>query len=271
MSKYKLIALDMDGTLLNSDKKISERNCQAIIAAKKQGVNVVLASGRPLAGLRHYFEQLGMTTEDDYVISFNGVMVQRIHDGMVLNSQMMTGKDAKIIARFADQHGLNIHAFSPIRGLISPKGAYYSQHEAEINKIELNLFDFYQLSDDEPIIKVLVAEVESTISAIRDNLPHELRQQFTIVQSSPHFLEFLNPQANKGYGVACLAKHLGIQADEIICMGDAGNDLHMIQFAGLGIAMENASEDIKAIAQHITAHHNEDGVAQAIEHFILHK
>lgn len=269
MTKYKLIALDLDGTLLNTQKEISPRNRAAILAAREQGVQVILASGRPYIGMQKYMRQLGMTGDNDYVLCFNGARVERATGGQVINSKMLRGKDAKLVAAYAQQFGLNTHAFSPTRGLITPQASHYTQHEADSNFIDFTLLDFAELDDDEPIIKSMMIDPPQLLQTIIDQMPDELSARYTIVRSAPFFLEFIHPEANKGAGVAALAQHLQIQPEEIICCGDAGNDLHMLQYAGLGVAMGNATDELKAIADYITADHNESGVAEVIEKFIL--
>ncbi|KAE9529866.1 sugar-phosphatase [Testudinibacter aquarius] len=269
MQTYKLIALDMDGTLLNNEKKISERNKTAILAARQQGVYVILASGRPYIGMQQYMQQLGMTGNDDYVLCFNGAIVERAHDGYVINSKMLQGKDAKFVAQHADRVGLNVHAFSPTRGLITPKANHYTQHEADSNGIDFSLLDFSLLDDHEPIIKTMIIDPPELLDPFAAAVPTALCQRYTVVRSAPFFLEFIHPQANKGAGVAALAQHLNINPEQIICCGDAGNDLHMLQYAGLGVAMGNATEDIKAIADYIAADNNSSGVAEVIEKFVL--
>ena len=117
---------------------------------------------------------------------------------------------------------------------------------------------------------MMVDEPELLDEAI-SKLPKEVYDKYTVVKSAPFFLEFLNKKVNKGTGVELLASHLGVKQDEIITMGDAGNDLHMIEYAGMGIAMGNATDDIKAIANYITDSNSEDGVAKAIEKFVLNK
>lgn len=109
---YKLVALDMDGTLLNSQKAISPRTKQAIQAARDNGVQVVLASGRPLEGMTKYLDELGMTGENDYVLSYNASLVQRVESKTVIRKQIMTGRDAKNIASLASDFGTFIHAFT---------------------------------------------------------------------------------------------------------------------------------------------------------------
>ena len=115
---------------------------------------------------------------------------------------------------------------------------------------------------------MMIDEPEILQKAI-DNLPEDLYEKYTVVRSAPYFLEFLNKEANKGTGVGMLADHLGIKKEEVICVGDAGNDLHMIEYAGLGVAMENATDDVKEKAGYITKSNNEDGVAHVIEKFML--
>ncbi|MCG3728465.1 sugar-phosphatase [Vibrio cincinnatiensis] len=266
---YKLIALDMDGTLLNSQKQISPRTKQAIAKAREQGIHIVLASGRPLAGMRSKLEELNLTSQDDYVLHYNGSVVQNVGTGDIIYQQILDGRSAKMVARLAKELGVNAHAFSQIHGLITPKISQYTEVEATINDLTITEMDFEQLEDDHPIIKaMIVAEPEALTEAIRQ-LPSSLHQDYTIVQSAAFFLEFLNPNSNKGIGVKAIADHLGIHANEVICMGDAENDHHMLQYAGLGIAMANAMEETKQIADHITLSNDEDGVAVAIEQFAL--
>lgn len=266
---YKLIALDMDGTLLNHQKQISARNKAAIAAARQQGVTVVLASGRPLEGMSAYLEELGMTGEEDYVICYNGTLVQRAADRSVIRSQSLRGRDASHIASLAAELGVNVHAFSPERGLITPAMNHYTEHESRLNDLPVTLLDFAVLSPEEEILKVMLIDPPELLGPAIARLPAELYQAYTVVQSAPFFLEIMNRESHKGAGVAALAEHLGIERHQVICMGDAGNDSHMIDYAGLGIAMGNATDELKAMADHITASNDEDGVALAIERFVL--
>ncbi|OLQ85188.1 HAD family hydrolase [Vibrio ponticus] len=266
---YKLVALDMDGTLLNSQKAITPRTKQAIQAARDKGVVVVLASGRPLEGMLTSLSELEMHSDQDYVLSYNASLVQRVASKEVIRKQILTGLDAKNIASLARDLGTFVHAFSPERGLITEADNPYTKHESDINGVPSTVMDFTELSDDEEIIKVMMVAEASILTGAIEQLPAELYQQYTVVQSAPFFLEIMNANSNKGTGVAMLAEHLGFDASEVICMGDAGNDHHMIKYAGLGVAMGNATDDIKALANHITLSNDEDGVAVVIEDFIL--
>lgn len=266
---YKLIALDMDGTLLTSEKTISERTKVAIQKARKLGVKVVLASGRPLAGMEEKLAELDLSGEGEFVVFFNGSMVKHLGDDKIIHQAIINGKQAKQVAQLAKDLDLYCHAFSSEYGLITPEMNEFTGVESTINKIPVEVMDFDQLDDDHPIIKAMIVGEETKLSQAVKQIPAAFQDMFTIVQSAPIFLEFLNPQSNKGVGVGAIADYLGIEANEVIAMGDAENDHHMIEYAGLGVAMENAMEQTKAIANHIAASNNEDGVAKVIEEFVL--
>ena len=266
---YKLIALDMDGTLLTSDKKVSDRNKKAIKAAEEKGIKVVLASGRPAEGLRHYLEELELLKEDDYVLSFNGGVSQKAKSGEVISRTVLKGRDLKYINNIAKELNVNIHAFSEKSGLITPKISKYTEVEADINKINIGIVDFDTIDDEENIIKVMIIDPEEVLEEAIKKLPKELYEKYTVLRSTPFFLEFMNKEVDKGEGLKRLAESLGIKREEVIAMGDAGNDLSMIKYAGLGVAMENGFAEDKENAQFITKSNDEDGVAYAIEKFVL--
>lgn len=267
---YKLIALDMDGTLLNSDKQISERNKQAIAKARELGVAVILASGRPLQGMKEKLTELGLTTDNDFVVSSNGSYVHRVSDLQEMHSKIISGKDAKKVAQLAQDLGVHMHAFSIEHGLITPRLNPYTEHEATINGVEIKEFDFALLEDDHLVVKAMFADAPEELDRVTPLLSSDLHQSYTIVRSAHIFLEFLHPESNKGVGVEAVANLLGINASQVICMGDAENDHHMIRYAGLGVAMGNATDETKAIANHITDSNDDSGVAKFIEEFILY-
>lgn len=235
----------MDGTLLNDKHEISKENEKAIQAARKKGVHVVLASGRPLEGMMPHVKKLKMNTKDDYISCFNGSLVKNLATGEIISSYMLTGKDAKLLAAIANKLGVNIHAFTPEQGLITPKNSHYTQHEADINKIGITEYDFAKLKDDEPVIKAMLIDEPEKLEKAVSKLDKQYYKDYTVVRSAPFFLEFMNKDANKGNGVRALAEHLGYDASHVIAMGDAENDHHMIAYAGLGVAMGNATEATK--------------------------
>lgn len=266
---YKLVAIDMDGTLLKEDKSVSERTKKAIKEAKNKGVNVVIATGRPIDGVTKYLEELDMLREDDYVLSYNGGLVLKTKTREVVSKVALTGADLHYLHNLSKELEVNIHAFSEVHGLITPKNSKYTEVEANINGIQIGINDYSEIEDDHSIIKVMMIDEPEILQKAIDNLPKEVYEKYTVVRSTPYFLEFLNKAVNKGTGVELLAKHLGIKREEIMTFGDAGNDLDMIKYAGMGVAMANAFEEVKVVANYITDSNEEDGVAKAIEKFIL--
>lgn len=267
---FKLLAIDLDGTLLKNDKTISKVTYEAIQRARKKGVKVVLATGRPIKGISRYIEKLDLLDEDDCSVAFNGAAVQFNKTGKLIYEQNMEIEDIKYLYKLSKELGVNIHALTP-NECITPKISEYSLLEAEINKIPLKVVDFDNLDPDTNIVKIMMIDKEEILSKTVEQLPEEVYEKYSVLRSEPYFLEFLNKEVNKGQGVKKLAEGFGIKKEEVICIGDAGNDIHMIQYAGLGVAMENAMVEVKRIADYITLTNEEDGVAHIIEKFILNK
>ena len=259
----------MDGTLLTSEKKISENTKKALKEAEAKGVKVVLASGRPLSGITRYLEELDLFKGDDYVLSFNGGIVINSKTEEVVTSSLLKGSDLKAIYNISKELDINIHAFSVKEGLITPKMSQYTQHECDINGIEATIKDFNEIENDEDIVKVMMIDPQEKLDKAIEKLPKDLYDKYSVFKSAPFFLEFTNKDVDKGKGLKKLGDYLGIKQKEIIACGDAGNDLSMVKFAGLGVAMENATDDVKQAADYITLSNDKDGIAHVVNKFIL--
>jgi Cof subfamily protein (haloacid dehalogenase superfamily) len=265
---YKLIAIDMDGTLLKEDKTLSKETCRVIKKAHSKGIKIVLSTGRPLRGIEQYLEKLNLVSDKDYAVTFNGAVVQNIKTKEIIAEKGLTRADMLFLYDVSLKLNLNIHALTH-NSVISPRNSTYTQLESDLNNMPLQIIDFKNLSKSTEIIKILMVEDPAILQHAITKLPRELYDKYTIVKSAPFFLEFLNKSVNKGVGVELLAKSLNIKQEEVICIGDAGNDIHMIKYAGLGVAMGNAFEEVKKIADYITLSNEEDGVAEVIKKFVL--
>ena len=265
---YKIIALDMDGTLLDDNKKITEENKKSLMRAKEKGVKVVLASGRPKDGLITYLNELELMQDDEYVLSYNGCLVQEAKSGKIIHEVGLKGTDLHYMYTLSREFNVNIHAFSEKHGLITPKMSKYTEVEASLNGIEATIIDFFDIPEDENIIKIMLVDEEEILDAAIHRVPREAYDKYNIVKSAPYFLEIINKNGNKGEGLKALAEYLGVKREEVMAFGDAGNDKEMIEYAGLGVAMENAMEEVKKVADYITCNNNEDGVAKVINRFI---
>lgn len=261
----KLIALDMDGTLLNTEKQISERNCRAIQSAKDAGIKVVLASGRPRNGLQKYLEQLGLTSNDDFVVSYNGSLVERVASNTVLHQTSLKGTDVKTVFEISQSLGVDIHAFSVKQGLITHRNNPWTDIEAKLNDIESSVVDFNRIDENEDFIKVMLVAADAELTTAISKVPASLKNKYTVVRSAAIFLEVLHPDSNKGVAVEKLCHELNITAAEVMCVGDAENDHAMLSFAGVAVAMGNADDATKSMCNFVTKSNLEDGVAIAIE------
>lgn len=267
---YKLIALDIDGTLLKEDRTISKETFNAIQKAKNKGIKIVLSTGRPILGIKKYLKELNLINEDDYAIAYNGALVQNTKTGEIICKNPMTLSDLHYLYNLSKKLDVNIHALTDTT-CITPKWSKYSQLESDLNGIPLDIIDFNKIDENTTIVKIMFIDEPHILDRVVEQLPQELYNKYTILRSTPYFLEFLNKKVNKGYGVELLAQTLGIKPEEIICVGDAGNDIHMIQFAGLGVAMGNAFPEVKDIADYVTLSNEEHGVAHVINKFILNE
>jgi Cof subfamily protein (haloacid dehalogenase superfamily) len=265
---YKLIALDMDGTLLREDKTISKATHRAIENARNKGVKVVLATGRPAKGIEKYLKTLDLVNDGDYAVAFNGAIVQDTKTGQVIAENLMTIEDWDFLYKLSVELNVNIHLLTH-SVCITPKWNKYSQLEVDMNNIPLEVLDNSELDRSTTVVKIMFIDEPEILSAAIEKIPAEVYEKYTVLRSAPYFLEFLNKSVNKGVGVEMLAEALGLSPKEVICVGDAGNDIDMIKYAGLGVAMGNAFPEVKEIADYITSSNEEDGVANVINKFIL--
>jgi len=269
---YKLIAIDMDGTLLTEDKKITTKTKDAIKTASNLGVKIVLTTGRPIQGIKQYLSELNLTNKDDYVIALNGAFICRNDDYSILSSnETLTGKDLKYIYNKVKALKTYFHAFTKDEDSVDKKSKFSVAEEKRIN-LKVRVVNFLgEIKDDDEILKVVLEEEKNVLDGITEKIPKELFEKYTVIRSVDFMLEFMKKGCNKASGIEKLAQYLGISREEIIAIGDAGNDKEMIKYAGLGVAMGNAEDEIKNMADFITKSNEEDGVSYVIDKFIVSK
>lgn len=268
---FKLVAIDMDGTLLKGDHTISDKTKKKIIQAKNEGVKIVITSGRPIEGLRPYLEELDFIGDNEYLIAYNGGAIYNTKDFSIINEIGLNGREFKEVNRLAKTLGVNLHGYSD-RGLLIEERTELSKEEIKIVKIKENVINFDKdVADDETVIKGILVGMPEVLDRVTNDIPNKYFEKYNIVRSVPTMLEVLNKKCHKAAALKVLCEHLDIDPRSIIAIGDAANDVEMIKFAGLGVAMGNASDDIKKIADFITNTNEEDGVAKVIDKFILNK
>ncbi|TSB44899.1 sugar-phosphatase [Alkalicoccobacillus porphyridii] len=267
---YKLVAIDIDGTLLNDQHEVTEEVKEALHAAKKEGVKIVLCTGRPIGGVQRYLQELNLVEEGDYVIAYNGALVQNAHTKEVVSELTLEYKDLKRMYELSLELDCPMHYFDSAN-LYTPNRqiSTYTVLEAHLTTVPLHYLPVEEAPQHITIPKMMFIHEPEKLDQVIKRIPEDIKQSYMLVKSAPFFLEILNPSVSKGNAVKLLAEELGIKQEEIMALGDNGNDVSMIKFAGCGVAMGNAIPEVKEVADHITSSNNQNGVAQAIRELIL--
>lgn len=267
---YKLIAIDMDGTLLNDRHEVPEDVKYTLSEAKKQGIKIVLCSGRPIGGIQSYIKALNLNQEGDFAIAYNGALVQDTHTNEVVAELSLGHADLVKLYELSMELKTPMHFFDT-KGVYTPNAdiSDYTVLEAYLSEIPLGYRQVSDIPTNISIPKIMFVNHPDKLNRTIEELPKSLNKQYTIVQSAPYFLEFVHPSASKGNAVKMLAEQLGIKQEETMTIGDNGNDLSMIEYAGCGVAMGNAIPEVKAAADFQTRSNNESGVAYAIKKLAL--
>ncbi|RKD69503.1 hypothetical protein ATL39_2922 [Sinobaca qinghaiensis] len=269
---YKLIAIDMDGTLLNDQHEITPEVRETLLEARSKGSHIVLCTGRPIGGVHRYLDELGLTDEGDYVIAYNGALVQDTHTGRVVNELSLTHENLEELYEVSRELDTPMHYFDSEQVYTPNKDiSRYTILEAHLTQLPLSYRKVEEMPKGTLFPKVMFIHDPEKLSEVIAAVPDSLKQKYTMVQSAPYFFEILHPQASKGSAVQQLAESLDITREQVMCIGDNGNDLSMIQYAGCGVAMENAIPVIKQHADYETLSNNAHGVADAIQKLVLAK
>ncbi|MGL4740291.1 MAG: Cof-type HAD-IIB family hydrolase [Sarcina sp.] len=268
---YKLVAIDMDGTLLNSEKQISQRNRKAITDAVKAGAMVVIATGRGYVGIESHLKDLGLNVQGQYTLAMNGGAAYDSYTGKAVTSLGLKGKDLHRIYDLSQELNLKIQAYTLDECLAIEDNEFTEFERVHVGTPVKILESYKDISEDDDIMKVLLMGEPAFIDSKIKLIPEEFSRDYTMVKSLPMCLEIMNKNCNKGIGLKELAHKLGVKQEEVIAIGDEQNDFEMIKFAGLGVAMGNANQIIKDVANYETKTNDEDGVALVIEKFILNK
>ena len=266
--RYKLMLIDCDRTLLNDKGQITERTKKAIKEALRQGVKIVFASGRAPNGVKNVVKVIGAEGLFDYYVCFNGGMIIRSKDKKTISECVITIDD---VTHIADHICCNIEDYYVVTSnrLICQGDNMQATIEAKKNNMNVIHENIRHLDSNEKIFKMVFAGEKGMLDKIEQQIPEILRKKYNITRSEPNNLEFVSLQASKGNALMSLVDLLHVSIPETICVGDSENDLSMLKTAGIGVAMGNASEDLKAIADYVTDNNNNDGLAKAIEELVL--
>ena len=266
----KLVAIDMDGTLLNSKKELLEETKQYFkdFHKKETETLLVLCTGRPETGIRPYLKDLGYLEENHYIISQNGANIYESRTGKRVMDAFLDSAAIQKWIELGKKHGISVMG--------AGVDYYYcfDQEPTEWMEFDVKLVSgkLKRIPTKESLntdfYKILLMGDEEQLSEFETFIPQEWRDEFYVVRSQKYLVEVLTKGVNKAFGLEKLAQKLNIEPSEIAAVGDAANDIEMLEYAGLAIAMGNASEEVKAIADIVTDTNENNGVIKAIDKLI---
>lgn len=266
----KLLAIDLDGTLLNNQGQISQANRQALNRVRQQGVNVVLCTGRPYLYMKNLVDDLGFKSERDYIITFNGGQVQKAADGEIVEAFTLSKNDLERWHQEMMRLNLPLNAidgqyvYDLVDHPVEPQ-SWYLKERPTIASQQVSMTDF----DLDHVFNKLVISCEPAVLDERLlGLEASLADHYSYFKSHENLFEVVAKGVNKGNIVKRLAERLEIPLEQVMTIGDQENDKSMIEIAGIGVAMGNAIDAVKEVADYVTATNDQDGVAQAINQFI---
>ena len=268
--KYKMLVLDVDGTLLNDEKMISKRTAHALRKVQQMGIRVMLASGRPTYGLLPLAKQLDLGSYDGFILSYNGGQVIKASNGEVIFERRINPEQIPYLEKKAVKNDFAIMTYNGDMVVTNRAGNAHVAAEAELNGMKLEEQELFSVMIDySPCKCMLVSDEEEALVGLEQHWKRRLNGVLDVFRSEPYFLEVVASGVDKGNTLAAVMEMFDVKTDEVMAFGDGVADVSMLQLAGMGIAMGNAPDSVKRCADHITLSNNEDGVAIAVENLIL--
>ena len=263
MSEYKMIVLDLDGTLTNQNKEITPKTKETLMRAQEQGKIVVLASGRPTYGVMPLAEELHLEDYGGYILSFNGGIIMNCKTKEVVFSRQIPAESNGKIIDLAQEHNVSILTYENRTLLTNRPEDQYVQLESRINTLKIIPMTIEELKAHVTfsVPKFLMTDDGDYLAMVEPKVKAALGKNFSVYRSDPFFLEILPKGIDKAQSLERLLAVIGVKREEMIACGDGYNDLTMVQYAGLGVAMGNGVLPVRKAADYITLTNEEDGVA----------
>lgn len=266
---YKIIALDIDGTLTNSNKEVSGPTLEALIDIQKRGYKVVLASGRPTPGVSAIASQLKLQEYGSYILSYNGAKIINCRTKEVIYQRTLPSSVLPGLFEIAQQTGVHLNTYKNDEYIIAGIGINrYMEMESRVCGMPIKKAENFVEKIDFPMNKILYSLEPEYLAAPEKLVKERFHNLLNVYRSDPFYLEVMPSKVDKAHSLLKLLGSLGMTKEEMICCGDGFNDITMLECAGLGVAMENAQDLVKASADYITASNDNDGILEVIEKFI---
>lgn len=268
--KYKLLVLDVDGTLLNDAKEISKRTRAALLKVQQMGVRIVLASGRPTFGLIPLAKMLELNNYGGFIVSYNGCQIIKAENGEILFERRINPEILPYLEKKARKNGFAIFTYHDDTLLTDNVESPHVLQEAQLNNLKIvKEEEFSTAIDFAPCKCMLVSDDEQALIDLEMHWKKRMAGTLDAFRSEPYFLEVVPCGIDKANTLGFLMEHLNVQRNEVIAIGDGTCDVTMLQLAGMGVAMGHSLDSVKVCADYVTASNDDDGVAQAVEKLIL--
>lgn len=271
---FKAIALDLDGTLLNSSKKISSLTKEALLSVQRKGVRLILASGRPTSGLADYARELQLDKYAGILLSFNGGHVLDLQTHETLFAQPLTVEKARRILTHLKTfdvktmicHGDYMYVNDVYDNQIKIDHTYKNIIEYEARAGHYKLCEVADLAEfcDFPLYKILTAASPAYLQQHYQAMRAPFQNEVSALFSDPFYFEFTAKGVTKAYGLKQLLPQIDIQPGELLAFGDGENDRSMLEYAGVGVAMGNASDEFRQAADQVTLTNDQDGIVATL-------
>jgi len=263
----KLLALDLDGTLLNSRHQVSERNIDAINKAQEKGVNIVIATGRTNLGAEDIFHSLGLK---EYLIAYNGALIKNMAEDKIIKHIPLPLDQSLEILKFVEAEDLYVNLYMNSSVYANKKGEEYEYYSRIMNIEPVVLEEDLHQFLNRPTTKMLIIEKDlKKVDYILKSLEEDFSDRLNITKSISDCIDVMSKGVSKGSALSDLSRKLNILPEEAAVVGDSNNDIEMMQFAGISGAVANAEIAVKESADYITSSNDQDGVAEFIEKFVF--
>lgn len=265
---YRLLVLDIDGTVTNSKKEVTPKTREQIIRLQREGVKVVLASGRPPEGVFPIAKVLQLEQFDSYLLTFNGGKIIHLKTGKCIFEKHLPMHIPKRLAGDAKTHGIGMAAYGKGVILAGTVPDSYLKLESEISKMPIEYHENLAADLNQTVNQCILTGEPELLEEVEPVLFGKYFHEAQIFHSEPFYLEVSPKNVDKAYGLKHLLRFLGISREKMVCCGDSYNDIRMLQYAGVGIAMKNAPKSVKVVADYVTENDNDhDGIAEVIGRF----
>ena len=270
-NRYKILALDIDGTLTTSDKIITKETKEAVIRLQENGIKVIIASGRSEYGFRHIVDELEFVKFGSYVMSFNGGRIINCATGEIVYDNPLALTYLPEIYEIAVENNLGIIGYEN-DCLISGNGIdKYQEYDAWACKMKLKEVENFPVYFKKPFNKCLLTGEPEHLREVLDNVRKRFEGRLNIFLSEEFFIEVLPDNVHKAAALESFIHKLGVDRKELICIGDGANDITMIEYAGMGVAMANSNPLLIDKADYITDSNDNNGVLKAIKRFFYNQ